>query len=278
MFSTIRFHEKGASIIELLICLVIASVLVTFMTRFFVAQNRISHIEEQVSFMQENVRLAMEIITRDVMNAGTGIPSGEGVFPLIPGDGASGSSDSLVIMANFDYQYTELFEDEQVDQTIHVMNATGFYVGGLLYIEDFDGGAFHTITSITLDTPKEDQITVSQPLNRPFQKDDTVVSPIARVSYGLTWTEQGRPSLVRTVKGSGAKVLAENIEDLQFSFIMSDGSETSQPADMTEVRLVKIQMTARTEKADCEFVDDGYRRRTLESIVQPRNLDLQCHK
>ena len=278
MLSAIHSCKKGASIVELMVCIVIASMLVTFMTRFFVIQNKVSHVEEQVSFMQKNVRSAMEIIVRDVMNAGSGVPLDEGLDPMIPGDGYMGNPDSLVVMANFDHQYTELFEDEATDQTIHVMDATGFYVGGMLYIEDFDGGEFHTITSISLDTPKEDQITISQPLSRSYFQADALISPIARVSYGLSWNDENHPSLVRAMKGTGTQVLAENIEDLQFTFILADGSETSQPADITTVKMVKIQITARTEKVDCEFDGDGYRRRNLETIVKPRNLDLLCHK
>ena len=272
--ASVQSSEKGTTITEMLIVLVVMGILTTAMAKFFVAHNRLSHVEEQVGFMQKNVRSAMEVIIRDVMNAGSGVPLGQGIDPLIPGDGAGGGSDSLVIMANFDYQYTTLFEDEGPDQTFHVMNASGFYVGGLLYIEDFNGGEFHTVTGITWDTPKEDQITVSQPLSRTYYQIDTIVSPIARVSYGLSWSDPDHPILVRTVKGAGGKALAENIEDLQFFFILADGSEVSQPSDITQVRMVKIQMTARADRQDCSFGSDGYRRRTLESLVKPRNLDL----
>ena len=272
--ASVQSSEKGTTITEMLIVLVVMGILTTAMAKFFVAHNRLSHVEEQVGFMQKNVRSAMEVIIRDVMNAGSGIPLHEGIDPLIPGDGASGSPDSLIIMANFDYQYTTLFEDEGPDQTFHVLSASGFYVGGLLYIEDFDGGEFHTVTGITLGTPKGDQITISSPLSRTFYETDTIVSPIARVSYRLSWTDPDHPKLTRGVKGSGAKTLADNIEDLQFTYILKDGTETSQPTDMTQVRMVKIVMTARSDKVDCEFGDDGYRRRTLESLVKPRNLDL----
>lgn len=259
---------------EMLIVVVIVGILTMAMARFYVTHNHLSHVEEQVGFMQKNLRSALDIIIRDVMNAGSGVPLGLGVDPLIPGDGAMGRPDSLVIMANFDYRFTTLFEDEGLDQTIHVMDATGFYRGGLLYIEDFNGGEFHTIATISFDTPKEDQITITQPLSRNFYKDDTIVSPIARVSYQLSWTDPDHPSLMRTIRGSGTKELAENIEDLQFQFVLADGTETSQPADVSQVRMVKIRMTSRTDKTDCDFEGDGYRRRTLESEVFPRNLNL----
>ena len=267
-------NEKGASIIEMLVVVLIVGVLTTAMARFFVNHTHLSNVEEQVGFMQKNLRSSLEIIIRDVMNAGSGVPFGMGLDPMEPGDGAGGSADSLIINANFDYRYSTLFEDEAQDQTIHIMDATGFYRGGQIYIEDFSGGEFHTVATINYDTAKEDQITLTQPLSRVYLKDDTIVSPIARVSYQLKWTDPDHPKLMRTIKGSGTKVLAENIEDIQFNFVLKDGSETSQPADVSLVRMVKIQMTSRTNKADCTFGEDGYRRRTLESEVYPRNLNL----
>lgn len=266
--------EKGTSIVEMLIVMVIVGVLTTAMARFFVQQNRLSNVEEQVGFMQKNLRSALQIIVRDVMNAGSGVPLGMGVSPLVPGNGASGSADSLVINANFDYRSTTLFEDEGMDQTIHIMDATGFYRNGQLYIEDFNGGEFRTIAGITLGTAKGDQIVLTQALSRNYYKIDTIVSPIARVSYQLNVTDRLHPKLMRTVKGSGTKILAENIEDLQFQYVLTDGSTSDQPADPTKVRMVKIKMVARADKSDCDFSGDGYRRRTLQSEVMPRNLNL----
>jgi type II secretory pathway pseudopilin PulG len=267
-------NEKGTSIVEMLIVVLIVGILTMAMARFFVTHSHLSNVEEQVGFMQKNLRSALEIIIRDVMNAGSGVPQGMGLDPLEPGDGPNGSADSLVINANFEYRYTTLYEDEGMDGTIHVMDATGFYVGGMVYIEDFDGGEFHTVGGISLDTPKEDQITLTQPLSRSYYKIDAMISPIARVSYQLSWNDAEHPKLMRTIKGVGTKVLADNIEDIQFHFVLVDGSETSQPADISQVRMVKIMVTSRTNKVDCSFGEDGYRRRTLESEVYPRNLNL----
>jgi len=271
----IRVHgnEKGTTIVELLVVLAIVAVLTTALARFLVVHSRLSDVEEQVGFMQKNLRSALEIIRRDVMNAGSGVPAGQGIEAMIPGDGAGGSPDSLVIMANFDHHYTTLYEDEGPDNTLHVMNASGFYVGGVLVIEDFGGRESHTITDITLDTHEGDEIVTAKALSRTYHKDGTVVYPITSVKYGLNSGNPDHPKLMRTVKGLGTKVLAENIEDLQFSYVVSDGSETSHPKDISSVRMVKITMTARTDRADCDFGGDGYRRRTLKTVVKPRNLD-----
>ena len=268
-----RCDEKGISFVELLIVLVFVGILTTAIARFLVVHNHLSIAEEPVSFMQKNIRTAMEIIRRDVMNAGSGVPTGHGLEILTPGDGQGGSSDSVVVTANFNHLHTTLFENEGLDNTVNVMDARGFHVGGLVCIQDFSGKEIHTITGISLGTPKGDQIEMTLPLKRTFYKIDTIVSPITQVSYALSEYNPDNPELMRTVKGLGTKVLANNIENLQFSYILSDGSETSSPSDITKVRMVRIIMTARTNKKDCDFSGDGYRRRTLESVVKLRNSD-----
>ena len=265
-------NEKGFTIAELLTVIVMIGILTTAIARFLIVHNRLSNVEQQVGFMQKNLRSAMEILKRDVMNAGNGVPSRCEIDPLIPGDGHGGSADSVVVVGNFNNQSTTLFENEETDNIIHVMDASGFYVGGRLYIKDFYGSEFHTVTSIRLNTTKEDEITTVNPLSRDFHKDQTLVSPVSRVSYTLDRSVADHPKLMRNVKGYGAKILAENIEDIQFTYVLSDGSETPRPSDISDVRIVKIMITARTDGTDCELGGDGYRRRTLESEVKPRNL------
>ena len=268
-----RWDERGISIIELLIVVVIVGIMTTAIARFLVVHKHLSITEEQVSFMQKNIRTALEIIRDDIMNAGSGVPRGHGIDILIPGDGPGGSSDSVVVTANFNNLHTTLFEDEGLDNTVNVMDASGFHVGESVCIQDYSGKEIHTIGGISWGTPKGDQIEMTQSLSRTFYKIDTIVSPIAQVSYTLRECNSDNPELMRTVKGLGTVVLANNIEDLQFSYILSDGSETSSPPDISKVRMVRIKMTARTNRKDCEFSGDGYRRRTLESIVKLRNAD-----
>ncbi len=67
------------------------------------------------------------------------------------------------------------------------------------------------------------------------------------------------------------QTLAENIEDLTFAYLDEDGNTT---ATLSNVRSVQVSMTARTEKPDGDFGGDGYRRRTMTSLIQCRNLGL----
>jgi prepilin-type N-terminal cleavage/methylation domain-containing protein len=62
--------KKGVSLIELLAALVICGVVVAGVYRFYITQSRVYTVQDQVIEAQQNVRLAMEILLRDLRMAG----------------------------------------------------------------------------------------------------------------------------------------------------------------------------------------------------------------
>lgn len=65
-----RLNEKGVTMIELLVALVICSIIIAAIYRLFVAQTRAYTVQDQVAEVQQNVRNAMELIVRDIRQAG----------------------------------------------------------------------------------------------------------------------------------------------------------------------------------------------------------------
>ena len=90
------------------------------------------------------------------------------------------------------------------------------------------------------------------------------------VTYALDTTDK---QLTRKCTAADtATPLAENIQGLFFTYYDSNNSTTS---DVGKIRRITIQVSARTRKADPNYlVNNGYRTRTLTSDVSPRNLGL----
>ncbi len=63
-------NMRGVSLIELLVALAICGMVVAGAYRFFIAQTRAYTVQDQVIEAQQNVRLAMEILLRDLRMAG----------------------------------------------------------------------------------------------------------------------------------------------------------------------------------------------------------------
>jgi prepilin-type N-terminal cleavage/methylation domain-containing protein len=65
-----KFNEKGVTLIELMVALVICGIIVAAIYRLFVAQARSYTVQDQVAESQQNVRNAMELLLRDIRMAG----------------------------------------------------------------------------------------------------------------------------------------------------------------------------------------------------------------
>jgi type IV pilus assembly protein PilW len=69
--------------------------------------------------------------------------------------------------------------------------------------------------------------------------------------------------------------VVENIESLSFVYTLADGTTTSTPAVLSQIRLVHVFLTARTARPDPGYpTNSGYRTYTLKSMITPRNLAL----
>ena len=64
------FDEKGVTLIELLVALVIAAITLAGIYRVFVSQTKTYAIQDQVVEVQQSVRTAMDIISRDLRMTG----------------------------------------------------------------------------------------------------------------------------------------------------------------------------------------------------------------
>lgn len=70
MRTELILNRNGVSLIELLVALVICGMVVAGSYRFFITQNKAYTIQDQVIEAQQNVRVAMEILLRDLRMAG----------------------------------------------------------------------------------------------------------------------------------------------------------------------------------------------------------------
>ena len=106
------------------------------------------------------------------------------------------------------------------------------------------------------------------------------------LSYTLNDEDNdGDLDLVRIVGGSRV-VVGENMQALEFNYVLDDGSTTAAPTDRTRIIAVRIALLARSRSEDPGFsngvsyrgyaqtwdaYNDGYRRRLLRRTVRCRN-------
>lgn len=101
-------RERGVTLIELFLGILIASILGTILYAVITSQSRAYGIQERETYMQQSSRIAMQFIARDVSMAGYGSPgyvvadSDKGVSGLLPAirgfDGGKGLPDVLQVV------------------------------------------------------------------------------------------------------------------------------------------------------------------------------------
>jgi prepilin-type N-terminal cleavage/methylation domain-containing protein len=72
--------NKGFTLLEILIALVISGIFLLALTNFFISTNKLNTVQQKVSEVQQNVRTVMELISRDIRTAGldpTGTAKGQ---------------------------------------------------------------------------------------------------------------------------------------------------------------------------------------------------------
>jgi hypothetical protein len=142
-----------------------------------------------------------------------------------------------------------------------------FDTGNRKYIS-IGGLESRVITSIDNGTKT---ITLSGPLTF-YHPIGTPVYTIRALSYQVA-SVNGSPTLLRDENmGGGAQPQADNIENLQFTYLDADGNPTANPAD---IRIVRVSLTARAERQDPDLNNgDGYRRRQIASNIHLKNMGI----
>lgn len=257
--------KNGLTLIELLIALVLSSILIAGLYQIFISQQKTYMVQDQVADMQQNIRVAIDQMTREIRMAGYG---GDmlAIFGNINGFTSiiTPADDSITILLADQVGVLKQNAIKNTNQ-LKVTNASIFNTDKKKYL-CLNGLNNYLIQSVITDT-----ITLTTSLTEDHLINEPVYI-IKAITYSLG-VSGGKTVLRRNENtGGGSQPLAENIESLQFSYFDANGNVTSNPPD---ILMVRVAVTSKTNRSDPEYKGgDGYRRRTLSSHIQVRNIGL----
>ena len=280
-------NRKGITLIELLVALTISGILVAGVYRTFISQQHTYTVQEQVVDMQQNVRLAINRMTREIRMANFGRQVDKnpdntynttffdhgamyGTFSNVVNPGV----DSVTIVAGYQtlIPTTLSLNAASGSNSIFVNDVSSFDTAIKKYIS-INGWESHQISTIIgneIKFPGTDKLTKDH-----LQGERLYL--VMAITYSIGPFE-GKSCLLRDDHlGAGPQPVAENIENLQFAYF-DDASPPNQLvlpiADPNIIRMIQVTIIARTDKTDSELAKagDGFRRRTLTTNIQLRNL------
>ncbi len=266
--------QSGLTLVELLIGAVIAALVATAVLGFFIKQSSQYAAQGEISNLQQNVRASLEEIVSNLRYAGAAMPPG--LQPIIArnadpdtiyvgynetgcfvevGQNTSGSSASPIRMTKssdlscFSVGQRICFYHKATRQA-EWFNVTGLDTNGLTWNE-----ISHSSNNLSADP----------------QAGDTVLA-LKVVKYWIDRSNAQHPILKRKVDTGADEIFAEDVEDLQFTYVLSTGAGTSAPAATDFVRSVVVTVAGKTQKKDLDYKDNsGYRQRSLSTVVHLRN-------
>lgn len=271
-------NKRGLTLIELLIVMVISSILIAGIYRTFIGQQHTYTVQEQVVDMQQNVRIAINQMVREIRMAGFGRQQ-DAVF--FGADGLHGEYKNVIHPSDDGTEITVVAAFQELtslkataappDDFILVNNPSGFNTIGKSYI-CINGTETHRVHSIAGDRLNFFPGVI---LKESHSAGEPVFLVLA-ITYSRGLFEDKWCLLRDDNLGLGPQPVAENIELLQFTYTLADGTVfvgTVPGNRRNEIRMVQVTIRARTDRNDPELGGgDGFRRRTLTSNIQLRNL------
>jgi type IV pilus assembly protein PilW len=257
--------KNGLTLIELLIALVLSGILIAALYQLFIRQQKTYTVQDQVADMQQNIRVAIDQMTREIRMAGYG-GNMLTIFGNINGypDIITPAKNSITILLADQVGILKQNATRGMNQ-LKVTNANIFNTDKKKYV-CLNGLNNYLIQSISTDT-----LTLTASLTEDHLIDEPVYI-VKAITYSLGLS--GGKTVLRRNENTGGsgQPLAENIESLQFTYFDAVGNVTLNPPD---IRMVRVAITSKTNMSDPEYRGgDGYRRRTLSSHIQIRNMGL----
>ncbi|MEW5700964.1 MAG: hypothetical protein AB1792_01870 [Candidatus Zixiibacteriota bacterium] len=257
------------TILELLAAVLIGLFTVAAAMDAYLTLHTQSVMQDEINEMQQSGRAAMRVLSEHLRMAGFGLPA-----TLDPLAGVDSNPDTITV-TNLDATGCEASTSASMASVSDNLVCSGadlscFSPGMRVYVFDAVNGVgeFFTVSTIESAPPA---LTHTAALSRTYPSGSRV-SRILQMSYYLDRADTLHPMLVRHPVGGAPEPYAENIEDLQFDYIMQDGDTLATPVTPTLVRNVLVRIMARTNRVD-QIMDQAYRRRQYGFVVSVRNQE-----
>lgn len=292
-------NNSGFSLVEILIVMAITGLVIATVYGTYLTHQKSAYTQEEVVEVQQNLRIAMDAITRDVRMAGMLVPATTN--PVNAANATSvtiNTASARGVYARIDAAPTVTSGTDTVTCTVEKPETVDIFKANtgntLRIVRPVDGSRLFD-TAFSFSNPTDTDRTnrqlnltratgtfgTSDVIKRgdmivmtPSAATDSDTIGFALVAGGTTVNGVTCPAnqqcITRNANGT-ANIIASNISNLQFTYILDNYSETSAPtaSDMSGIRAVRVTVTGQT--ANTAILSGGAKTRELTSVVKIRN-------
>lgn len=229
--------NKGISLIELMIAIVVAGIVATVAFRAFSRFSAQTAEQQRIAVTQDRLTRMTQLLEKDIRMTGYGLP-GNGLHVW---DNTAGN-DSVAFYASETPTTTQLaLETSAGGDTICVDDDKGAVVGQGVCLEDGDTVVYRKIAGFKFGDPCGDKVIIDPSLpSHVFEVDSTTVYFADRVSYRVR-----SGTLLRKRNGSGSSDMGGTIDALTV-YALNDSSDTlTANFDSTRVLALSVESTER---------------------------------
>jgi prepilin-type N-terminal cleavage/methylation domain-containing protein len=268
MFRILK-SNRGITLIELLIALVLTGILSAAMFKIYINQHHAWMIQDRVIEMQQNARAAIDEIGRQLRMTGFEIPTG-----LPPIEAFDTNPDTIIIYYNggmCDATVEHGMPKPSSEIRCDGHDVSCFQDGQTAYIYDpsDETGEFFEISHVQ--TGSSHLQHNDWPLSKAYPKGSVILT-LDMVKFYIDQSDMLHPKLMVQLNDYRPQIYAEDIIDLQFNYRLKNGVTTASPVLTRDVTDISVNLTARTPDPDVEFVKNPYRYEFYESRIYLRNL------
>ena len=286
--------NAGFSLVELMVVVVLFGLVMSALFTVYQTHQRSAYVQEEVVEVQQNLRIAVDDISRDIRMAGFMIPPTDFPIDSFGNNSGLGGSDTITINTGSEAgKYARIDND-----TTSVLGDTVFTVDSAEAVDGFDTsdanmrvliikpqdklGRSPLDVALTVSTKNRGGPTITittATAGISFVKGDMIVRTTAGASHPNTIVYSlvsggtcpaNQTCLARNANSGGNYIVANNITGLQFSYILDNATETDAPVELNKVRAVRVSITAAT--AETTALSGGQaKQRALSSIIRIRN-------
>jgi len=257
------------TILEVLVASFIGIVVVASAFELYLTQHQNWLIQDEITDAQQAARASIRMLSRHIRLAGFGLPS------IVDALEAVDSNPDTLLVVHQPAEHCEAPLQQDMTSPSEDLQCNGYDLScftdgqwAFIYDPDADSGEFFVVTGVQTGTAVLEHATTVFSRNYP---QGSQVCLVEAYRFFIDASDSLHPVMMVEQLGSAAEPYAENIEDLQFRYVMLNGDTLDVPNQVSLVRQVLIDLTARTNREDLQFTEE-YRRREFATKVQVRNL------